>query len=68
LEIGVSGPARANWANYSKIKGKTNCHHCHLRKGNPTYVAVWQVVNQKERIVEFRYVGTHEKADYGRLC
>lgn len=35
-----SGPVKKNWSNYSIIeKGSGSFHHCHLRKGNPTYVA-----------------------------
>jgi hypothetical protein len=39
-------------------------HHCHLRRGNPTYVAVWEVTNKQIKLVEVRYVGTHENAPY----
>lgn len=60
-DIEISGPVRGNWPNYSKlVDGR---HHCHLKKGNPTYVAVWS--EDKETItVEVVYVGTHEKAPY----
>jgi hypothetical protein len=61
-EIKELGPARANWSNYSPLgKGR---YHCHLKKGHPTYVAVWEVINKEIRIVEVQYVGTHEKAPY----
>jgi mRNA-degrading endonuclease RelE of RelBE toxin-antitoxin system len=60
-DIGTLGPVRGDWPNYGKLTG--NRHHCHLKKGNPTYVAVWTV--DKETIkVEVTYVGTHEKAPY----
>ena len=60
-EIKVSGPVRGDWPNYGKLTG--NRHHCHLKKGHPTYVAVW--TEDKELItVEVIYVGTHEKAPY----
>jgi len=68
FEIKKLGPARTGWHHYGKIKGATDCHHCHLTKGRPTYVAVWKVTNKTTRIVEVRYVGTHEKANYQRLC
>jgi mRNA-degrading endonuclease RelE of RelBE toxin-antitoxin system len=61
-ELEVSGPNRANWANYSKLG--PHVHHCHIRKGRPTYVAVWSVENSKIRIIEVTYVGTHENAPY----
>lgn len=61
-EIEISGPVRGSWPNYSKL-GK-NRHHCHLKKGKPTYVAVWEVVEEQINLVEVIYVGTHEKAPY----
>lgn len=61
-EIELNGPARGNWPNYSKL-GKDR-HHCHLKKGKPNYVAVWQVVDKEIRLVEVVYAGTHEKAPY----
>ena len=55
-----------NWQNYSRLHGKKNedKRHCHLIKGNPTYVCCWEVMDKKNRIVEVYYVGTHEKAPY----
>lgn len=61
-EIEAGGPVRGDWPNYGKLAdGK---HHCHLKKGNPTYVAVWEVQDKKIKLVEVQYVGTHEKAPY----
>jgi mRNA-degrading endonuclease RelE of RelBE toxin-antitoxin system len=68
LEITKLGPTRTFWPNYGNIKGKKDCYHCHLKKGKPTYVAVWKIIDKKNKLVEVRYVGTHEKADYGRFC
>lgn len=60
-ELAILGPVRGNWPNYSKLDG--NRHHCHLKKGKPTYVAVW--TEDKQNIsVEVIYVGTHENAPY----
>ncbi len=67
-EIQEGGPVRSGWPHYGKLKGRSQCHHCHLNKGKPRYVAVWQVVDGKICFVEVRYVGTHEGADYGRVC
>ena len=64
-EIKIYGPYRSNWPNYGKLT--ENFYHCHLKKGNPTFVAVWKIINKKEKIIEVIYVGTHEKADYKRL-
>ena len=62
LEIMAYGPVRGTWQNYSKLGD--NRHHCHLKKGQPTYVAVWQVTDKTIKLVEVQYVGTHEKAPY----
>ncbi|WP_246287960.1 cytotoxic translational repressor of toxin-antitoxin stability system [Desulfolutivibrio sulfoxidireducens] len=61
-ELECDGPTRANWANYAKLGDQT--HHCHIKKGRPTYVAVWRVEKGRIRIIEVTYVGTHEKAPY----
>lgn len=66
IELRVRGPVQNHWPNYGKIRGAKDCYHCHLKKGKPTYVAVWKVVG--ENILEVVYIGTHEKADYQRLC
>jgi mRNA-degrading endonuclease RelE of RelBE toxin-antitoxin system len=61
-DIETSGPVRGDWPNYGKLSDGR--HHCHLKKGNPTYVAVWEVQDKKIKLVEVTYVGTHEKAPY----
>ncbi|MBF0481250.1 MAG: cytotoxic translational repressor of toxin-antitoxin stability system [Desulfovibrionaceae bacterium] len=66
LDIRETGPVQKAWPNYGKIAGRPGCHHCHIRKGRPTYVVVWRVA--PEQTVEVLYVGTHERADYGRIC
>lgn len=63
-EIEVLGPIRRNWKNFSKLKGTENLYHCHIKRGNPTYVACWKVTDKKIKIIEVYYVGTHEKAPY----
>lgn len=61
--IEIMGPVRGDWPNYSKlVKG---VHHCHLKKGNPTYVAVWKEC--ADGTIEVLYVGTHEKVDYKKF-
>jgi len=62
MEIEVDGPVRGNWPNYGKL-GKSR-HHCHIKKGHPTYVAVWEEFPQSSKHVEVIYVGTHERAPY----
>ena len=61
-EIQSDGPVRGDWPNYSKLSG--NRHHCHIKKGQPTYVAVWREEQGSIRFVEVVYAGTHEKAPY----
>ncbi len=61
-EIARKGPVRGDWPNYGKLGPKQ--HHCHIRKGKPTYVAVWEEISGEIRLVEITYVGTHEKAPY----
>ncbi len=60
-DIEASGPVRGDWPNYSKLGD--NRHHCHLKKGHPTYVAVW-TKDHGTVSVEIIYAGTHEKAPY----
>jgi mRNA-degrading endonuclease RelE of RelBE toxin-antitoxin system len=62
MQIRFEGPVRGDWPNYSKL-GKSR-HHCHIRKGRPTYVAVWEEVSGHIKLVEIVYVGTHEDAPY----
>jgi hypothetical protein len=59
---GAGGPVRGTWPNYGKLSQIR--HHCHLKKGHPTYVAVWEVRDRQVQIIEVLYVGTHENAPY----
>ncbi len=61
-EIELKGPVRGNWPNHSSLSG--NRHHCHLKKGHPTYVAVWEITDKEIKLVEVCYAGTHENATY----
>lgn len=60
--IEETGPVRGDWPNYARLADGS--HHCHLKKGKPTYVAVWVEKAGDVRLVEVKYVGTHEKAPY----
>ena len=61
-EIEIAGPVRGNWPNYGSLgKGR---HHCHLKKGHPTFVVLWTVVDKAIKAVEVTYAGTHERAPY----
>lgn len=66
-DIASNGPTAHQWPHYGKLKGRAGWHHCHLNKGKPRYVAVWKVTDKTIQLVEIRYVGTHEKADYGKI-
>lgn len=61
-DLQACGPVAGNWPNYGKLSARK--HHCHLKKGRPTYVTVWWEVKDGTRCIEVTYVGTHEKAPY----
>lgn len=62
MEMEDQGPVRGNWPNYGKLgPGR---HHCHLKKGHPTYVAVWEESPEGIKLIEVTYAGTHERAPY----
>ena len=66
-ELERDGPERRNWPHYGLIAGKKDMHHCHLNKNRPCYVAVWKVTDRDVKLMEIRYVGTHENANYRRI-
>lgn len=51
---------------YSKlVAGKAvDLRHCHITRGKTTYVVCWEVVDNKIRVIEVYYVGSHEKTPY----
>jgi len=55
-------PIRGDWPNFNALSGAR--YHCHLKKGRPTYVAIWKVADKEIRLIEVTYAGTHEKASY----
>lgn len=67
-DIEESGAHQPDWPKYSPLKkGKgipEDSFHCHLKRGKPTYVACWRIVDKKKKIIEVYYVGTHENAPY----
>jgi hypothetical protein len=65
-DLKIKGPsAGGEWSHYGKLHSRKNedKRHCHLNKGNPTYVCCWKV-NKLEKSIEVYYVGTHENAPY----
>jgi mRNA-degrading endonuclease RelE of RelBE toxin-antitoxin system len=61
-EMEFKGPIRGNWPNYGRL-GRDR-HHCHLKKGHPTFVAVWEILDDEIKLIEVTYAGTLEKAPY----
>ena len=62
--IQASGPAQPTMPHFGKLKGLGEAvYHCHLNKGRPVYVAIWNAV-KKTKTVVMSYVGTHEDAPY----
>ena len=65
LELKLEGPIQAEWQNYGKLKGKRGeYHHCHLNKGRPRYVAVWEVTDNNIKLIEIVFVGPHGSVNY----
>jgi len=44
------GPRRGDWPNFSSRAA--NRYHCYIKKGRPTYVAVWELMEKEIRLVE----------------
>lgn len=61
-DMEADGPVRGDWPNYGKLSDTK--HHCHIRKGKPCYVAVWEVTDKTVKLIEVQYFGTHERALY----
>ena len=61
-DMEINGPIRGNWPSFSALSDKR--YHCHLKKGRPTYVAIWEIRDKEIRLIEVTYAGTHEKAPY----
>lgn len=55
-------PYRSNWPNYTVMQHDD--FHCHIKKGRPTYVVCWKIIDKKNKLIEVYYAGTHEKAPY----
>jgi len=65
IQLELTGPAQPKWPHYGKLRGqRKQTHHCHLNRGKPAYVAVWQIEDKRIKLLEITYVGTHENASY----
>ena len=49
-DMEASGPIRGDYPNFSALSGAR--YHCHLKKGRPTYVAIWEVTDKEIRLIE----------------
>lgn len=67
FDLEQQGPEITHWPNFGRIQNKKGYFHCHLNKGRPRYVAVWRTEDKHIKVIEVRYVGTHEGINYGRL-
>lgn len=64
-ELEEEGPVQQEWQNYSKLKGKKGeFYHCHLNKGQPRYVAAWEVEDNSIKLIAIVFAGTHESVNY----
>lgn len=65
MELKLEDPVQPEWQNYSKLKGKRGeYYHCHLNKGHPRYVAVWQVIDNIIQVIEVVFAGPHGSVNY----
>ncbi len=51
LDLKLNGPILVHWPNYGIIheSKKRFYYHCHLRKGKPTYVACWELIDEQAK-------------------
>ena len=63
-DLKVTGPHLSTWSHYGPLKGRKDIFHCHIKQGRPTYVATWEIIDKKIKLMEVTYAGTHEKAPY----
>jgi mRNA-degrading endonuclease RelE of RelBE toxin-antitoxin system len=61
-DIEANGTNQPAWPHYGKLSDDT--YHCHIKRGRPTYVVCWRLIDKNKRIIEVYYAGTHEKAPY----
>lgn len=70
-DLKQDGPEQRSWPHYGPLAGTRKNepprHHCHLNKGRPRYVVIWRVNDFTMEILEVRYVGPHEGADYKNI-
>ena len=62
LDLQRRGAQLPDWPHFSSLE--EGHFHCHLRRGKPTYVACWKIIDKKTKQIEVYYVGTHEGAPY----
>jgi hypothetical protein len=62
LDLQKNEPNLHSWPHYAHLS--KDHFHCHLRKGHPTYVACWKIIDKQMKQIEVYYVGSHENAPY----
>ena len=63
--IQFGGPIQPSMPHFGTLKNRPgDWYHCHLNKGRPVYVVVWQIKNKKTVLIEVTSVGSHEKVPY----
>lgn len=55
-ELTIRGPYLSDWPHYGKLVGSKDHYHCHLNRGHPTYVVVWQVVDNTVRVLGIKFI------------
>ena len=58
----IDGPYLYQWAHFSKLTGEK--FHCWIKNGSHVMVAVWIVIEEKNKKLEVTHVTTHENAPY----
>ena len=62
LDLQKYGPLQLSWPHFGALQAEH--FHCHLRRGQPTYVACWRTIDKQIKQIEVYYVGSHEGAPY----
>jgi len=50
IDLQKNGPCLVNWPNYGPLEA--GHFHCHLRKGKPTYVACWRIIDKQSKQIK----------------
>lgn len=62
----AKGPILPEWSHFGKLRNGSGLYHCHIsngKKGFPTLIALWIVINEEDKVMEVRDVITHGEFD-----